>query len=460
LKVTWRSGLLLTIVLAAAAMLFVRLWKMGTPHAALPADAPSVLFITLDTLRADRLSAYGSASKLTPGLDRLAEEGVVFEQAFCVMPTTLPSHAAMLFGTWPGVLGTTNNTTRITNTSIEYLPETLLKAGYRTAAFLSTHHLGASLERFGGFEVFDFPPEQRTADETLALVRRWLRENGSRPFFLWVHLWDPHWPYVPHPRFLPELPRALNDLPRKRHEFFQPGAYTREQARGMVELYDNEVAFLDFHLGRFLDETRERPEWFRLMTMVTSDHGETLDELIETEGYGFDHGEYLYDHQIRVPLIVVPPRGMGTAGRVAEPVSHVDLMPTILEALGLPGSQTAAGESFLPLLAQGGHRKREASVFFQRRTFREPPRPFLAKHRFGVRSSEFKLFYDLEDGRTELFRSGDDNREIGDEEPKVRDRLRAQLRQWIETSGSATSYRTEPVSEQEIEKLRALGYVQ
>jgi arylsulfatase A-like enzyme len=460
LQVTWRSQLLFAIVLAAAATVFVWLGKTRAPHAALPANAPSVLLVTLDTLRADRLGAYGSTGKLTPGLDRLAEEGVVFEQAFCVMPTTLPSHAAMLFGTWPGVLGTTNNTTRITNTSIEYLPEILRKAGYRTAAFLSTHHLGSSLERFGGFEVFDFPPEQRTADETLALVRRWVQKSGSGPFFLWVHLWDPHMPYFHHPRFLPEFPPALNDLPEKRHGFLQPDAYTREQARGMVELYDNEVAFLDFHLAQFLDEMRARPVWPRLMTIVTSDHGETLDELIETEGYGFDHGEYLHDHQIHVPLIVVPPRGMQTAKSVAELVSHVDLMPTVLEALGLPRSQTAVGESLLPLLPRGGHRKREALVFFQRRTFREPPRPFLAKRRFGIRSAEFKLFYDLEDGKTELFRSGDESREIGDEQPQVRDRLRGQLRSWIETSGSATPYRTDPVSEKEIEKLRALGYVQ
>jgi arylsulfatase A-like enzyme len=456
---TRRSRLLLAIVLAVAATVLVRLWRAPAPHALSP-SAPSVLLVTLDTLRADRLGAYGSADKLTPGLDRLATEGVVFEQAFCTMPTTLPSHAAMLFGTWPGVLGTTNNSTRITNTSIEYLPEILRRAGYRTAAFLSTRHLGRSLEQFGGFEVFDFPPDQRTADETLAPARRWVEENGSAPFFLWIHLWDPHWPYFPHPQFVAELPPSLRDLAEKRHGFLPPGAYTPEQARAMVELYDNEAAFLDLHLGQFLDEMRNRPVWPRLMTIVTSDHGETLDELIDSEGYGFDHAEYLYDHQILVPLIIVPPRRAGTAARVAEPVSHVDLMPTVLETLGLPRSQTAAGESLVPLLAEGGRRDREALVFFQRRTFREPPRPFLAKRRFGVRSSEFKLFYDLEDGRTELYRAGDDSHEIGDQEPRARDLLQAHLRSWIETSGSATPYRTEPVSAEEVEKLRALGYVQ
>lgn len=457
---TRRYRPLLAIALGVAAALWLRPWEAGSPQAALPADTSSVLLVTLDTLRADRLGAYGSARELTPNLDRLAEQGVVFEQAFCVMPTTLPSHAAMLFGTWPGVLGATNNSTRITDTSIEYLPDILRRAGYRTAAFLSVHHLGASLQRFRGFDVLDFPPEPRTADATLALARNWVHENASNPFFLWVHLWDPHWPYARHPRFLPKLPRALGDLPTKPHEFFPPDAYTRAQARAMVELYDNEVAFLDFHLGRFLDEMRARPEGPRLMIVVTSDHGESLDELIDTEGYGFDHGEYLDDHQIHVPLIVVPPRGMGAVKRVAEPVSNVDLMPTVLEALGLPRSQTAAGESLLPLFAEGGHHKRETPVFFQRRTFRNPPRPFLAKHRFGIRSSAFKLLYDLEDGKTELFRAGDEDREIGDDEPQVRDRLRGQLRAWIERVGDTAHHKTEPVSKQEIEKLRALGYVE
>ncbi|MGH7822611.1 MAG: sulfatase, partial [Candidatus Binatia bacterium] len=298
--------------------------------------APNVILVTIDTLRADRLGVYGSARKLTPNLDALAADGVLFEDAFCVMPVTIPAHASILFGTWPKILGSTSNHVRIAaGGSAAYLPKELWNAGYRTAAFLSADHLGNSLDRFAGFETLDFPWEDRTVDETLALARRWLDEHGDAPFFLWIHLWDPHAPYRLHPVFGEAVRRGLSDRFEARHGFVEPGVLDAEEVRTMIDLYDNEVAFLDHRLGEFLAFLRGTPLWQETLLAVTADHGETLDELLAAHGYAFDHGEYLHDSQIRVPLILRLPAGAHGGATVDGAVSHVDLMPTILDALGM-----------------------------------------------------------------------------------------------------------------------------
>ncbi|MGH7857294.1 MAG: sulfatase-like hydrolase/transferase, partial [Candidatus Binatia bacterium] len=202
----------LTLV-ASALLVALGLYRAVSEPARREVDpkAPNVILVTIDTLRADRLGAYGSSRGLTPQLDRLATEGIVFENAFCVMPVTIPAHASILFGTWPKVLGSTSNHMRIVNSSPAYLPKVLWDAGYQTGAFLSAAHLGNSLDGFPGFETLDFPWEDRTVDETLALARDWLEEHAGAPFFLWIHLWDPHAPYRLHPVFGEAVRRGLSD---------------------------------------------------------------------------------------------------------------------------------------------------------------------------------------------------------------------------------------------------------
>jgi arylsulfatase A-like enzyme len=434
------------------------LWR-ESPRPEPPPGAPSILLVTLDTLRADRLGAYGSTAGLTPALDRLAEEGIVFERAFTTMPVTVPAHAAMLFGTWPGVLGTTNNSTRITNVRVPYLPALLQRTGYVTAAVLGSEHLGRALEDFPGFDWFDVPRDHRTADEVLDRARRWLQKIGDRRFFLWVHLWDPHWPYFPHPGFVSKRPAELPaDFELRRGFLPSPAYYTADRARAVIALYDNEVAFLDRHLGIFLEELRGSRRSEKVLVIVTADHGESLDERMATDAYAFDHGEFLDDPQIRVPLIVVPPGGAGSPHREPEPVSHVDLAPTVFQTLGLAPPPDWVGQSLLsPRRTDPGPGGR--AVFFARRTFREPPRPFLGKRRFGLHWVRYKLLLDLDDGETVLLKEGDDLHDLGRAEPQVRERLRERLVAWIEASGVAIPYRSEPLPPDQVERLRSLGYL-
>ncbi|HEY4492131.1 MAG TPA: sulfatase-like hydrolase/transferase, partial [Acidobacteriota bacterium] len=165
----------------------------------------NVLIITIDTLRADHLGAYGYSRKISPALDKFAAGATLFENAYCVMPTTVPSHASLFFSTWPRIHGSTSNFMEISNRSLQFLPVSFRNAGYRTAAVVSVHHLGERFCPFGGFEMVDFPDDDRASEVTLKIARSWLRHRQKEKYFFWLHLWDPHSPYKLHPEFMERI---------------------------------------------------------------------------------------------------------------------------------------------------------------------------------------------------------------------------------------------------------------
>ncbi len=314
-----------------------------------PATAPlDVVLITIDTLRADRLGCYGSRRVATPHLDRLAAEGVRFANAATTVAFTLPAHSSLMTGVYPPRHGVRENVGYALDETLPTLAETLAAAGWSTGGFVSAFVLDSRWGIGRGFETYydDFEeaqPEagavnlgsvQRDGAETVAEAVRWLdgqRDQGQidrqprRPTFLWLHLFDPHDPYTP-----PEPYRSA-----------YPG-----------RPYDAEVAYADELVGRFRAALEERGLLERTLLVVTADHGEGLGQ----HGEGF-HGFFVYDSTVHVPLIVRPPFGdLGDlAGRVVdEPVSHVDLLPTVLEAVGQPVPETAQGRSLLPLLVGQG----------------------------------------------------------------------------------------------------------
>ena len=281
------------------------------------ADAPpSALLITIDTLRADAVGAYGGRAGLTPHLDRLADEGILFEQAYATVPLTLPSHASMLTGLTPPRHGVHDNGYEVLPRAADTVAERALAAGARTAAFLSASVLHADFGLAQGFETYDCPDDSeqratsdypsRRASEAVDAAIRWLdQRDRDEPYFLWVHLWDVHKPWEPGPEF-------------------------RSRAPGNP--YLQEVASADAALGRLIEHLRDEGTLDATTVVVVSDHGEALGEHGESE-----HGVFCYDATMRVPLIVRPAAAdaderRGT--RVETLASVVDVAPTLLHGLG------------------------------------------------------------------------------------------------------------------------------
>lgn len=274
-----------------------------------------ILIVTLDTTRADYLSAYGSSQVWTPNLDRLAAGGVLFEQAMTVAPLTLPAHCSLFTGLLPPRHGVRDNAGGSLTAGHQTLAEVLQRRGFETAAFVGSVVLHAGRGLAAGFDVYHDgitagrPAAgglQRPADQVVDEAVAWLEGRHGTSFFLWVHLYDPHAPYDP-----PEPFRTTYG----------------------DDLYAGEIAFADAQIGRLLDVLDRRRLLDRTAVVVAGDHGESLNEHGES-----GHGIFIYQSVMRVPLIVrvagVSPR------RVPEVTRLVDVMPTVLELVAAPTTAT------------------------------------------------------------------------------------------------------------------------
>lgn len=306
------TGLLLAALVGCA----------GEPPVAESSAQPDIVLITIDTLRADAPSYAGGPAR-TPFLDRLATEGVNFSGAHAHNVVTLPSHANILTGRLPYEHGVRDNAGFVLSPDESTLAERLRDAGYATGAFVGAFPLDRRYGLDQGFDVYDdryregsaptqFVVPERPADEVLQLAVDWWRRNEGRPRFVWVHLYDPHAPYDPPEAFIPSA---------------------GEHAR-----YYGEVSATDDALRRHLEPilAADRP-----LVIVTSDHGEALGDHGE-----LTHGLFAYEATLAVPLLLWEP-GVVAPERVDARVSHVDIVPTILERLGLPAGEELAGVSLL-----------------------------------------------------------------------------------------------------------------
>jgi len=295
-----------------------------------PAHA-NVLLVTIDTVRADHVGAYGDPTAETPNLDRLARSGVRFDQAISAVPLTLPSHATILSGLLPPHHGLRNNGAGRFPASRETLATRLSAEGYRTGAFVGSYVLD---HRFGlarGFDSYDdeIPRDpsaagaleaERPGREVVDRALAWLAKEKGRPFFAWVHLYDAHAPYDPPEPF------------RSRHR---------------DHLYDGEVASVDAQVGRLLDWLAQNGEEKNTVVAVAADHGESLGEHGE-----LTHGFFVYEPTLRVPLIVRGP-GLSSGRIVATPVGLVDLAPTLSGLAGKPLAIAGDGRDLSADLLRG-----------------------------------------------------------------------------------------------------------
>jgi arylsulfatase A-like enzyme/cytochrome c-type biogenesis protein CcmH/NrfG len=425
----------LTLILAVLARL----------HSAAQTPAKSalnVVLITIDTLRADHLGCYGYKQIKTPNIDNLAAEGARFERAFAVVPVTLPSHSAMLTGTYPMLSGMHDFSGNKLSPLQPTMASVLKQAGYQTGAVIAAAVLDS---RFGLNQGFDFYYDhfefsrldeanldemERPGNVVADVALDWLAKNSQKKFFLWMHLYDPHSPYRP------------------------PEPYSREYA---AQPYDGEIAFADEQVGRLLRFLKEKGIYQNTVIVLCGDHGESLGEHGEKT-----HGFFIYNATMHVPLIIRLPEQPG-ARTVADPVSLVDLMPTVLGAVGLGVPLQVQGRSLLPELRGGeAASARDSQSDRDRILYGETFLPRIHFNWSELRGSENAKYHFIDAPRPELYDLAKDPGEVHNlfaEKKAVAEEMRAKLIGMIRdySAGKEMAEKTglDPAL---MERLKSLGY--
>ncbi|MDJ0853386.1 MAG: sulfatase-like hydrolase/transferase [Myxococcota bacterium] len=417
--------------LVALAVVVLACGDGGTVAARREDPRPNVVVVTLDTTRADALGAYGQPLDVTPRLDALAAEGLLFEQVVSSSPSTFPSHASLFTGQQPYTHGVRANAGYVLSDATLTLAEVLRENGWATGAEIAATVLGRFQRLDQGFDLYR-DPAARAEEKGVALLTRrgadvtrhgvaFLRENRHRPFFLWLHYYDPHQPFTPPPRFA----RALPNHP-----------------------YLAEVRLVDHQVGIVVDEIHQLGIADQTILVVTSDHGEGLDEHDEET-----HTFFVYDSTMRVPLLFWGP-GRIPQGRVPSLVRLVDVAPTLLDLLGLPPLPTAEGVSLRPLFTEPAGDLELAGYgesFAPLSLFGCDPLRF-------VRVGPWKYIHKLE---PELFDVESDPGELrnrADEEPTRVAALRERLQALVGAGGAAAGAEA-TLDAETLAQLRALGYM-
>lgn len=420
-----RSFLILLILLFPTSFFLRAIDHVDTVAAK---ERPHLLLITIDTLRSDRLSCYGSQHLKTPNIDRLANEGSVFLRAFAHTPTTLPSHTNILLGTTPLYHGVHDNTNFVVQDMFITLAEHLQEAGYATGAFIGAFPLDSRFGIAQGFSTYDdqFGTNKETQEEHVertagAAVDRaldWLKNRDSS-WFLWLHCYDPHEPYAAPEPF---------------------GSRFRDNP------YDGEVAYVDSEIGRLLTYLQENKVLSNTIVVFTGDHGEALGDHGEME-----HGFFAYNEVMWIPLIITAP---GNKHReIRHNVSHIDIFPTICELLEIKEPEFLQGISLVP--AMKGRKPKLRAIYFESlQPFYNlgwaPIRGYLDGNNKFIQSP-LPEYYDLAQDFSEATNLVTQQK-LGDYQKKL-DRLIKELS--LESSAGAKRQ----LDKKTLEKLQTLGYI-
>lgn len=429
-------------------------------------EARQLILISVDTLRADHLGAYGQPLALTPNIDVLAEASTVFTWAYAPSSYTLPSVSALLTGRYPEEVGVTTNR-HVLAQGVPTLATILLERGWRTGAVVSNFVLGPAVGVDRGFELFDASLPQReaarpvperiakhTTDAALKMLDV-LSGEGQERVFLWVHYQDPHGAYTPppgyrerylaHERTAPDgrrrLKRARGYLSVGRIPEYQFVEEQHEVAFYRAG-YDGEIRYLDEEIGRLLRAVdRHRPADETIL-VFTADHGEALGEA----DFWFAHGEYLIQPLVHVPLMLRLPTQLPQLR--TDVASLLDVLPTLAQALGFPPPPGVRGRD----LFAGGAEREASDVYLALPRHSSLPR-------FGLIADDYHYLVELEDGqrREQLFRLGNDS-DLAHLDTKRLQIMRQQL-QRIRASVGQRSVQVQNLSPEDRRRLEALGYL-
>lgn len=463
-------------VRAALGLLAVGALVAGIALAPAERARPNLILVTVDTLRADHLGFAGYPRDTSPNLDALAREGTWFPAFYSQSATTGAAHASLFTSLPPKDTGVTANSQRFPKDATSIM-SALHDAGYATAAFVSSVVVGRKSKLQEHFDHFDdelTTKEQnrqeryeRPADQTVAAALKWIAAAPrDRPFYVWIHLIDPHGPYtapVDPDRYVGDAHYGTVEtaIPLSEADW-QPGTIPHYQALGgitdpryYVARYDAEIRFMDAALGTLVQTLAADGLAADTLLAITADHGETLAE--PGHRHYFSHGVITYDETVRIPLVIREPRGERRLDAVdrTRPLSSLDLAPTLLELLGVPIPQTFQGRNLLratldpeaPIVSLGGYgtEKLEQQIGTQ----------------FSVRRGPLRYIINSRDGAQELYDVAADpgeTRNLIAAPPADVAALRAPIDATLGASRMAAP--EQALSEQQKAALKALGYVE
>lgn len=391
----------------------------------------NVLLITMDTTRADRLGCYGYTKGRTPNLDSLARKGVLFENVYCQVPLTLPSHCSIMTGTYPFAHRVHNNGTYALGPEHETIAKILKARGFKTGAIVASFSVDSRFGLGQGFEIYDddiqpgqpFKTEnsERRAERVFALFSVWLESHSKEQFFAWVHFFDPHSPYQP------------------------PSPYKEEFA---ANPYDGEIAYMDASIGAIVDKLKEKNILGQTLVVLAGDHGEAFGEKVET-----GHGVFLYDETMKVPLLFYSENRLPAGKVVRSRVRLVDIAPSILDLLNLPKMSQAQGTSLVPYIE--GREKNDRETYIE--TF-YPKENYGWSELIGFIRDDWKYIRAPKPELYNLKTDPNENTNVYSATPKIASDLNRGLETLIKKSAGIAGTTNRALTVEEEERLRSLGY--
>jgi arylsulfatase A-like enzyme/tetratricopeptide (TPR) repeat protein len=395
-------------------------------------DKLNVLLITLDTTRADRLGCYGYAKAKTPNLDALAQNGIRFANTYAPAPLTLPSHCSIMTGMYPLAHQVHNNGTYTLAPDKLTLAKILKDKGFQTAAFVASFSVDSRFGLDQGFDLYDDNFQESTAFKALNAERKaeqvyavfspWFDKLQDKPFFCWLHFFDPHLPYNP------------------------PSPY-REQFADSP--YDGELAYMDYVIGLVMRRLKDKNILGRTLVVVAGDHGEGFGEKGES-----GHGVFLYDNTMKVPLIFYAENHLPPQRVVPARVRLIDIMPTVLDILGLPRPESVQGTSLVPYILK----KKKADLESYLETY-YPKENYGWAPLFGLVAGDRKYIRAPKEELYDVKADPGENVNLFLSDKKNATELENELVRFFPSIGSPDSNPKKPLTPEEQARLRSLGYV-
>lgn len=427
----------LVLILAGAGFYLLRSNRSSSETQRFPVK-PNILLITVDTTRADHLPAYGYTGVRTPNLDSLAQKGILFRDCAGTSPLTLPAHSSIMTGSYPTYHGVRINGNTALSTEHVTLAEAFAANHYETGAFIGAFVLDGRWGLNQGFQHYDDRFDlnkfkkldlglvQRPGNEVVDAALGWLEQHKQNSFFAWVHLYDPHVPYAP------------------------PEPYRTEYgSKGIVGLYDGEIAFMDEQIGRcikWLDQNNLRD---RTIIAVIGDHGEGLGDHGE-----MTHGYFIYDYAVHVPFILSTPHDWNGL-KISTQVRSIDLYPTLLEASGIPIPKQVQGTSLWSVIKNGG-----GEDFFAYSESMSPSLQYGWSPLIGLRTSKYKYIDAPRPEFYDIAKDPGEQNDIRQRSASIADQYEKRLKSVVtESSAGAPDATIANLDSETLERLAALGYI-
>lgn len=422
-------------------------------------STPNVLLIIIDALRPDHLSCYGYKRDTSVNIDKLAQEGIVFTRAVSASSSTISSVPSIMSSLYPDAHGIWDFGC-LFSPSVNTLPRILKRNNYYTG--IISGQLFPHLVYWGDFDTARMELDAK-ADKITDWAIDWLAKNKEKKFFLYLHYFDPHGPYKPPSAYdkiyINDRPRASDQeiplLDNTRGGFGGiPGYQAQEgikKANYYIAQYDAEIKFTDSQIARLMAYLEKAKLFSNTIIIITSDHGESMTE----HDYYFDHGAYLYDNLIRVPLIIYYKQLTAAKKRIEIPVSLVDIMPTVLDIFNIKrkDKDMPDGISLLPLI-MGRTDRRDGYIFSE--YFEGGSR------KFAVMGQGYKLIYDKKRNNYELYNLNEDPFEklnVFLREKEKAQGLVAELFSFLKRRTASPRRRVFEVDQGTKDRLKSLGYL-